>query len=37
MFTPGSAAAELLLTQSALPAFQVVSLGLYPHYLINPS
>lgn len=36
-FTHGCAAAELLVTQSALSAFQVVSLGLYSHHLINPS
>lgn len=36
-FTRVCAAAELLLTQSAPSALQVVSLGLYSHYLINPS
>lgn len=36
-FTRVCAAAEPLLTQSAPSALQVVSLGLYSHYLINPS
>lgn len=36
-FTRVCAAAELLLTQSAPSALQVVSLGLYSHYLVNPS
>lgn len=36
-FTRGCAAAELLVTRSALSAVQVVSLELYSHHLINPS